>query len=408
MRLDRHWMAVLGMSAACLSGCGGDNTPPANTEAANGAGQTSQVPPTAAINSPAPAVDPEDVIEPPKPGTPEALALQLTQLNLQPFPETDDVDKQRAARRERNVKIIELATDLIAATLEDPEKELLFNNGVHRLMDSTMQLALQGDSESAKSLYEVADALYKKRPKSKGAADAAWFVAKFKHENAQRDTSNDARLVKAFAQQARSFADKFPQEQNRSLGLLSDAAISADMWGLREDAIQCYATIRQKFPDSIQAEEAIAPLRRLNLPGSSLDLGGPTIEGGFVSVEQFKGSPILIVFWGTDAKSFVDQSKDIISVTNKYEDEGLKVIGVSVDTDELAIERFAEKSNMSWSNIYHADPTKRGWNSPVVTYYGIQNIPQMWLVGADGKVISTGLTVKDLGPALAKVVAKGN
>jgi len=410
MRLSRQGLAAWSLSAALLSGCGGENAAP-TTSSENGAGpnatanskESSQLP-TASIGADATApVDDEIVIEKPKDGTPEAIILQMTQLWLQPFPETDDVEKQREARRERNTKIIEMAEQVIAMTHKDKEKEQLFNIGVHRLMEATFQLAMQGDQDSVNSLYENAEALYSKNPKSKAAADAAWFVAKFADENALRYSSQDVRWVKEFSRQARSFAEKFPQEQNRAVPLLNDAAASCDVWGLHEDAIQCYAAIRQKFPESEQAEAAVAPLRRLNLPGSTVDLGGPTIDGGFVSVEEYKGSPVLIVFWSTEAKNFVDQSKEIVAVTNKYETKGLHVIGVSVDTDELAIDKFAESSGMSWRNIYHPDPTKRGWNNPVVTYYGVQNIPQLWLVGTDGKVLSTGVQIKDLEPTLAKV-----
>ncbi len=411
MLFNRHWLAILGLSAACLSGCGGGESaaPTAESGASKAAASNEQAGsqlPTASIASAGNAAVPEEddiKIEKPKEGTPEAKILEMTQLWLKPFPETDDVEKQREARRERNTKIIEMATDVIAVTHNDKEKEQLFNIGVHRLMEATFQLAMQGDQDSVNSLYENASALHSKNPKSKAAADAGWFVAKFADENAIRYASQDPRWVKEFSRQARSFAEKFPQDQNRALALLNDAALSCDVWGLTEDSIQCYAAIRQKYPESEQAEAAVAPLRRLNLPGNVVDLGGPTIDGGFVSVEEFKGSPVLIVFWSTEAKNFVDQSKDLIATTGKYESKGLHVIGVSVDTDELAIDKFAESSGMSWRNIYHADPAKRGWNSPVVTYYGVQNIPQMWLVGADGKVLSTGLQAKDLDATLAKV-----
>ncbi len=414
MCLNRHWWAALCLSAAFLTGCGGEEAAPTSSTEGGGAksvagsgdksaGQLPTASIGAAGNTEAAPAEEEVLIEKPKDGTPEAIILQMTQLWLQPFPETDDVEKQRAARKERNTKIIEMAEQVIAMTHKDKEKEQLFNIGVHRLMEATFQLAMQGDQDSVNSLYENAEALYSKNPKSKAAADAAWFVAKFADENAIRYAAQDPRWVKEFSRQARSYADKFPQDQNRVLPLLNDAAASCDVWGLHEDAIQCYAAIRQKFPESEQAEAAVAPLRRLNLPGSSVDLGGPTIDGGFVSVEEFKGSPVLIVFWSTEAKNFTDNAKQIVAATNKYEMKGLHVIGVSVDTDELAIDKFAETSGMSWRNIYHADPAKRGWNSPVLTYYGVQTIPQMWIVGADGKVLSTGVQIKDLDTALAKV-----
>lgn len=410
MRLPCQWMALLSVSAASLIGCGGENTTPSAQLGEASVVETkpvSNLPPTTSITVPAPelTVDPDDLpIKPPEPGSPEAIVMEMTQLWLKPFADTDDVEKQRVARRERNEQIVGLAKEVIAKTNKDPEKEQVFNIAVHRLMEATFQLAMQGDQDGVEALYQNANDLFKKKPKSKAAAEAAWFVAKFANENAIRFAESETRWVKEFARQARSFADKFPQDQNRAIGLLNDAGASCDFYGLRDDAMQCYGTIRQKFPESPQAEQVVAPLRRLNLPGSKVDLGGPTIEGGFISVEELKGSPVLVVFWSTEAKPFVEQSKSLIATTHKFEAKGLHVIGVNLDSDESAIDTFAEKSGMSWRNIFHADPAKRGWSSPIATYYGVQIVPQMWLINTEGIVISTGVLPKDLDAELTKLV----
>jgi len=414
MRLDRHWKAAVLLSGACLAGCGGESTAPGESAGSSAAPATqvsesseaaaANVPPTASITAPA-EPDAEPAIVRPDQGTPEWLILQITQLKVQSLPETDDVNVLRKARQDRNQKIIEIATEVIAKTHKTPEKELVFNSAVHHLLDATMQLAMAGDNDSVDALYEHADVFYQRDPKSRAASEASFFLARFANENAARSADKDVRWLQEFARQARLFAERFPQEQHRSASLLNDAATSCDYWGLAEEAVQCYSTIRQKFPETPQADQVVAPLRRLALTGKPVDLGGPTSDGGFTSIADFKGSPVLVVFWSTEARPFVDQAKEIIETVGKYEAQGLQVLGVNLDTDESAVDAFADKTGINWRTIFHVDATKRGWNHPVVVYYGVRGIPQFWLVGRDGNVVTTTLQAKDLDRTLSRVMA---
>lgn len=405
-----------------VCGCGGEATSPQTAGTSSESAPASPAPagteslPAASIAAgSATTPDPEalaaaaeanqrEASAPPEKGSPRWLVLQMTQLRMQPFPETDDIEKQREARRSRNQEIIALATEAITKTHEDPEQEAVFNVAVHRLMDALLELSLQGDQNSIDSLFSYADSFYKRDPKSRAASEAAWFLARFANANARRHGDQDVRWLQEFSRQARTFAERFPEDQQRAVGLLNDAGATCDFYGMREEAILCFETLRQKFQDTPQAEQAIPALRRLNLIGKPVDLGGPTLDGGFISVADFKGSPVLVVFWSTQAAPFIEHAASIIATTEKYEAQGLQVIGVNLDTDESAIDAFLEKSGMGWRTVFHTNADRRGWQHPVATYYGVTSIPQIWLVDAEGKAVATSIPPKDLDTTLAKLL----
>jgi hypothetical protein len=432
MRLRINGLILAALPAVLLIGCGGGDeaapepgaTAPATTansgssETGPADGGSSQAGiaggtglPTTAIS--APAQEEEIKITRPEDGSPEALILKITQLRLQPYPTTTDpdtppskadVEKQRVARRERNLQIIELAQEAIAMTHQAPEKEQVFNIAVHRLMDATFQLAMQGNQESVDELYGHAESLFARDPKSKAASEAAWFVARYSNENAMRFADQDIRWVQEFSRQSRAFASKFPHEPQRAVGLLNEASATCDFWGLREEAVQCYLALQQGFPDTLQAEQAAAPLRRLNLPGKQLDLGGPTLDGGFLQIADFKGTSVLIIFWSSQAKPFVDQISLIVPTVAKHEQNGLQVISVNLDLEESALDVFMEKAGIGWRTIFHADKSRRGWNHPVSAYYGVRNVPQFWLVDKAGQVVSTTVQATNLDSELTKLL----
>ena len=409
-----------------VNGCGGDSTSPQSAESSSDTTATAPVVastepvtlPTAAISAgsastpeldsaeakAAVAANQREVSGPPQKGSPRWLVLEMTKLRMQPFPETDDIEKQREARRTRNLEIVKLAEEAIAKTHQDPELEAVFNVAVHRLMESHLELSLQGDQDSIDALFSFADSFYARDPKSRAASESAYILSRFAHKNAQYSGHQDVRYLQEFSRQARLFAERFPVEQERAVGLLNDAAATCDFHGMREEAILCFETLRQKYADTPQAQQAISALRRLNLIGKPLDLGGPTLDGGFISVADFKGSPVLVVFWSSQAVPFIEQSSAIITATEKYEEQGLQVIGVNLDTDESAIDAFLEKSSMGWRTVFHTAPERRGWNHPVAVHYGVTMIPQIWLVDAEGKTVTTSIATKDLDAMLAKLL----
>jgi len=384
--------------------------PPQAGTARSGA-QTSL--PVAAISGSQPEAEDEIAIKRPRAGTPEAMILQITQMRLQPYRSAgdleapaskEDVRQQRTARRQRNLKIIELAQEAIAMTHQNPDKEQIFNIAVHRLMDATYQLAMQGDKDAVDELYGHAESLYARDPKSKSASESAWFVARYANENAERYAAQEIRWVQEFSRQSRAFAGKFPHDRQRAVGLLNDAAATSDLWGLRQEAIQCYTALQQKFPETPQAAHATGPLRRLGLPGKQLDLGGPTLDGGFLQVSDFRGSPVLIIFWSSQAKPFVTQVSAILETVSKYEQHGLQVIGVNLDLEEPDLDAFLEQTGIGWRTVFHQDKSRRGWDHPVASYYGVQSIPQFWMIDEAGKVVTTTIQPANLDAALTELL----
>ena len=416
------------LAAACLAGCGGADAPVPGGEQSAGSdsSESGSLPeqagadrsgaptglPAVAISGSQPEED-EFTIKRPLDGTPEAIILQITQMRLQPYRSAgdldapasqEDVEEQRTARRQRNLKIIELAEEAIAMTHQNRDKEQIFNIAVHRLMDATYQLAMQGDNDAVDQLYGHAESLYARDPESKAASESAWFVARYSNENAERFADQDIRWVQEFSRQSRAFADKFPQDRQRAVGLLHDSSMTCDYWGLRQEAIQCYTALQQKFPETPQAARATGPLRRLGLPGKLLDLGGPTLDGGFLQVTDFKGSPVLIIFWSSQAKPFVTQVSAILATVSKHEKNGLQVIGVNLDLEEPDLDAFLEQTGIGWRTVFHQDKSRRSWDHPVASYYGVQSIPQFWLVDTAGKVVTTTVQSGNLDAALTDLL----
>lgn len=429
-----NWCGVL-LFTVIAWGCGknetpkttatnSDSAPSADTEA-EGTAEDSKIIPTAAID--APPVQPlkkldglefeEDVemteeddievLDDPQPGTPEFLLRDVAKLRFEPLAETDDKEKLKQLRKQRNEKIISQAGQVITQTRKDPEKSRIFEVAVHYMQEARLELALQGDRENIDALYEDAAFLWERDPKSKLAGDAAYTLVNLAYQNARRSTSTENKWLQEFTRQAVQFAKNFPQDERRALPMLHTAARSCELFGMNKLATQAYLQLQQSFPQSKQSAKAKGVIRRLQLVGQSVKLGGPTIDGGYLSMDDVSGRPVLIVFWETTAKPFIAELPALKEFQKAYAKQGFTLVGVCLDDDQAAVEKFIKTHKIdNWPHIFYTEAGKTGWNNPIAVHYGIQEVGN-WLVDSTGVVASTNAKVQNLEEQLSPLLKRG-
>jgi peroxiredoxin len=333
--------------------------------------------------------DPGDAepIAPPKEGTPQWLVRQMILLRLKPFPKDYSAEQVSAARRNRNLKIVELSEEAIPMALKGDNEIETFNAAVNQLIESRLQLALTGNRADIDAMYDVAEVLFKRDAESKVAADAAYAVADLAHTNATKYAAQNPGWMTEFAQQARLFATKFPKQQSRAIQLLDAAGRSCEYHHMPDEAVKCYSLLQRTYPKTPHAQQSVAILRRLQLPGKPLkNFGGPTLDGNHLKIEEFKGNVVLIVFWATDAQGISDILTKLSDFSIQYAENGFSAIGVCLDENELAIDAFLDQFPLRWPQLIDPDPKKRRWNHPIVKHFGVRDIPMFWLVDRQGSM----------------------
>jgi thiol-disulfide isomerase/thioredoxin len=94
---------------------------------------------------------------------------------------------------------------------------------------------------------------------------------------------------------------------------------------------------------------------------------------------------VLLDFWATWCPPCRAEVPDVVATYKKYHDKGFEVVGISLDQDKSALLAFTKEHDMAWPQYFDG----KGWDNDVSRGFGIDSIPAMWLVGKDGKVITT-------------------
>lgn len=108
-----------------------------------------------------------------------------------------------------------------------------------------------------------------------------------------------------------------------------------------------------------------------------------------VSLEDIvkKGKVTLVDFWASWCTPCRKENPNVVKVYNVFHEKGFNILSVSLDRSEVAWKKAIATDGMPW---YHVSSLKF-WDEPVVKLYGIQAVPDNFLLDENGKVIARGL-----------------
>ena len=172
-----------------------------------------------------------------------------------------------------------------------------------------------------------------------------------------------------------------------------------------EVAAGAYQKFAEIFADSEnEALAEIVPIfegsaRRLALLGNEMKLEGKTVEDVEFDWASYRGKVVLVDFWATWCGPCIAEIPNVRKNYDAYHERGFDVVGISLDRDRAALDKYLEKNELPWVTLHH-----EGGKHPMAAYYGISAIPTVLLVDRDGKVVSLRARGEELGKLLEKMI----
>jgi len=140
-------------------------------------------------------------------------------------------------------------------------------------------------------------------------------------------------------------------------------------------------------------------LGKLAMPGvgDTMDIKFTSTDGEEIDLTTMKDKVVLVDFWATWCGPCVAEMPHVISTYEKYKEAGFEVVGISLDSDKPALEKFVADKKMPWPQYFDG----KGWDNDIAKEFGISGIPATFLIGKDGKIAGSNLR----GSALEEAVA---
>ncbi|MYF79388.1 MAG: TlpA family protein disulfide reductase, partial [Chloroflexi bacterium] len=83
------------------------------------------------------------------------------------------------------------------------------------------------------------------------------------------------------------------------------------------------------------------------------------LDGSTFRLADYRGEKaVLIDFWATWCPPCVDEIPTIKRIADTYRDQGLEVVGVSLDRDEKALRDFVKREKLSYVQVFEKEKTR--------------------------------------------------
>jgi thiol-disulfide isomerase/thioredoxin len=243
-------------------------------------------------------------------------------------------------------------------------------------------------------------------PQEKDAAELVPYV-KFRLMTAQYHlgfSQPDADLEKVHREhqeQLQQFVHDYPQSPDAAEAMLQ-LAISAELAGKTNEALDWFRRIAKDFPDSDLRAKAQGAQRRLEAVGKPLPLAGKTLDGRSLDLASLKGKVVLVHYWATWAEPCLADLATIKALFAKYGNQGFVPVGVNLDGDPKQALEYVRQQRLAWPHLYEAG----GLDSPLASQLGVLTLPTMLLIGKDGRVVHRNLSAAELDAELKKLLPR--
>jgi thiol-disulfide isomerase/thioredoxin len=132
-------------------------------------------------------------------------------------------------------------------------------------------------------------------------------------------------------------------------------------------------------------------------------------EGKLIKLSSLKGKLVLIDFWASWCSPCRRENPTIVKAYEKYKDKkfvngkGFTVFSYALDKDAAKWKAAITKDRLTWDT--HVSDLKE-WSAEGAKIYGINSIPNSYLIDGEGNIIAKNLRGNALAETLEKYLKK--
>ncbi|WP_448698436.1 redoxin domain-containing protein [Mucilaginibacter sp. AW1-3] len=197
---------------------------------------------------------------------------------------------------------------------------------------------------------------------------------------------------------------KFIKEHPASFVSLNNLSTAAGYYPEASDLEPLYNMLSPELKATKQGKayaERIPKLKLVAMGATAPEFSQADKDGKMIALSSFRGKFVLIDFWASWCGPCRAENPNVVKAYNQFKDKNFTILGVSLDQPNGREKWLAaiEKDGLVWTQVTDL----KFWQNEASTLYGVQAIPQNFLLDPNGKIIGKNLRGAALVNKLAQV-----
>lgn len=118
-----------------------------------------------------------------------------------------------------------------------------------------------------------------------------------------------------------------------------------------------------------------------------------------VQLSSLRGKVVMIDFWASWCAPCRQENPNVVKLYEQYHSKGFEILGVSLDRSKDDWLNAIKDDKLTWIHVSDL----QYWQNAAARLYGVNSIPQTYLLDQDGKIIAKGLRSEELAKKLAEL-----
>jgi hypothetical protein len=275
-----------------------------------------------------------------------------------------------------------------------------------QLADNLSTLAQAGDTDGRQQLVALKDEVTKAVPGTNMAGYLTYRVLWSEYAPKLADGGKDAsKIQQQWMGELSKFVIDYPKADDTP-DALHQLAVGSEFAGKDDEARRLYQQLATNFPDNALAAKAQGAVKRLELVGKPMELTGTTTSSATFDLKSLSGKVVVVYYWASYCEVCTGDFARMKQMLTTHGPKGMELVTVNLDDRSEEASKYLQNTPISGTHLVQPPATGQaaGLTGPLALQYGINGLPSMFLIGKDGKVISTKMQINDLEEAVKKAL----